>query len=340
MGSYISNNTTNQVEVEPQNQAEDAPLPAFVVPAHLQFTAGQLTALINAGQQPGVPFQIGETNAQRAVGERKQARVVELAANIRKNSIYFRRMSKDGTKLCVGFKYDSKLPLQLSIYVTAKDRSDTSKLKISESRAVLGPFNIRAGEDVEWNSHQEEEYVDTLALSDKPRKENSLGYDIIIVTRTLFPKGVSRPEKAMVFLATMCRLPSPGSIYVIDQDEADDHEKNIFKTFPLSCILQKTQSKTGVFSLEDIYGLETLTGTKCDDAKSDEGSTSGDCVICLSDQSSVALYPCRHWCVCMACAEALPSQQNTCPVCRQPFILLLDFKKSEGMKSDPADVEE
>ena len=43
--------------------------------------------------------------------------------------------------------------------------------------------------------------------------------------------------------------------------------------------------------------------------------------------SSVALYPCRHWCVCMACAEALPSQQNTCPVCRQPFYLLLEYVK-------------
>ena len=107
----------------------DTPLPAFVVPAHLQFTPGQLQQLVNAGQQPGVPFQIGETNAQRAVGERRQAAVVELAANIRKGSVYFRRMNKDGSKLCVGFSYDSKLPLQLSIYVTAKDRSDSAKLK-------------------------------------------------------------------------------------------------------------------------------------------------------------------------------------------------------------------
>lgn len=116
------------VDAEPIGN-EETPIPAFVVPAHIQFTAGQLEALVNAGQQPGVPFQIGAQNAQRAVGERKKVGVVELAANLRKGSVYFRRMNKDGSKLSVGFKYDSKMPLQLSIYVTAKDRSDSSKLK-------------------------------------------------------------------------------------------------------------------------------------------------------------------------------------------------------------------
>lgn len=148
MGQYISNTGTSinrprlpliypihlrllihlTVDAEPLNQTE-APLPAFVVPAHLPFTPGQLSELVNAGQQPGVPFQIGESNAQRAVGERKNASVVELAANIRKGSVYLRRTTRDGSKLSVGFKYDSKVPLQLNIYITAKDRTDSQKLK-------------------------------------------------------------------------------------------------------------------------------------------------------------------------------------------------------------------
>lgn len=156
--------------------------------------------------------------------------------------------------------------------------------RISDSRAVLGPFNIRAGNNVEWNSHQEEEYIDLLALSDKPREELSPGYDIIIVTRTLFPKGASRPEKAMIFLATMCRLSSPAALHAKDgTDEFDADGNKIYKIFPLTCVRQKTQSKTGVFTLEEIFGLETLTAPTDDGDKKDDECSTGDCVICLSD---------------------------------------------------------
>lgn len=76
-----------------------------------------------------MPFQIGETQAHRAVGERKKTSVADLSVNIRKGSIYFRRVSNDSSKLSVGFVYDSTAALQVSVYVTAKDRSDWSKLK-------------------------------------------------------------------------------------------------------------------------------------------------------------------------------------------------------------------
>lgn len=150
---------------------------------------------------------------------------------------------------------------------------------------MLGPFNLRAGESVEWNSHQAEEYVDTLALSDKPHKEKSSGYDIIIVMRTLLPKGVMRSDKSMVFLASMCRLKNPAAVHTPDVSSADKDSSQ--RSFPLTCVVQKTQSKTGVFLLEEIYGLEATTqkktAAKTNDNNSDDGSTSGDCVICLSD---------------------------------------------------------
>ena len=140
---------------------------------------------------------------------------------------------------------------------------------------------------MEWNSHQEEEYIDILALSDKPRKEPSSGYDVIIVTRTLFPKDVGRPEKAMIFLASMCRLQNPAAVYANEPPSIEQDKEKTLKTFPLTCVVQKAQSKTGVFNLEEIYGLETLTNKTKDDEKkgegSDDGSTTGDCVICLSD---------------------------------------------------------
>jgi hypothetical protein len=38
-------------------------------------------------------------------------------------------MNNSSSKIAVGFTYDSTMPLQLSIYVSAKDRSDSLKLK-------------------------------------------------------------------------------------------------------------------------------------------------------------------------------------------------------------------
>jgi hypothetical protein len=102
-------------------------LPAFVVPAYVQFTPNQLVQLIQAGQAPGVPFQISQTAALRAVGDRKKASLVDSTISIRRKSIYLEKMPRG--KLSLGFIYDALVPIQLNLYVTAKDKSDTAKLK-------------------------------------------------------------------------------------------------------------------------------------------------------------------------------------------------------------------
>ena len=48
-----------------------------------------------------------------------------------------------------------------------------------------------------------------------------------------------------------------------------------------------------------------------------------ECVICLTDPRVIAVYPCRHMCLCASCAEVLPSQGNKCPICRRPAAMLL-----------------
>ena len=53
---------------------------------------------------------------------------------------------------------------------------------------------------------------------------------------------------------------------------------------------------------------------------------SSECVICLTDEKEVVVYPCRHMCMCITCAEALPSQNNKCPMCRRPASMLLRYR--------------
>ena len=46
-------------------------------------------------------------------------------------------------------------------------------------------------------------------------------------------------------------------------------------------------------------------------------SSVGTCVVCMSGQATVGFLPCRHVCVCSACAKlTLESTQNQCPLCR------------------------
>ncbi len=51
-----------------------------------------------------------------------------------------------------------------------------------------------------------------------------------------------------------------------------------------------------------------------------------ECVICMSEIRDVIIMPCRHLCLCKMCATNLRVQSNNCPICRIPFIALLQIK--------------
>ncbi len=72
----------------------------------------------------------------------------------------------------------------------------------------------------------------------------------------------------------------------------------------------------GVFVVQNLYGMDRTDNGDVD-------TDAAECVICLTDEKEVVVYPCRHMCMCMSCAEALPSQNNNCPICRRPVTLLL-----------------
>lgn len=102
---------------------------------------------------------------------------------------------------------------------------------------------------------------------------------------------------------------------------------------PTTCVLQRVQlNQNGrIFVTEDLYGMDRNPGNNennADNGNDEDGgqlidNDSPDCVICMTDPKEVAVYPCRHMCMCLTCAEALPSQNNKCPMCRRPAVLLL-----------------
>ena len=96
---------------------------------------------------------------------------------------------------------------------------------------------------------------------------------------------------------------------------------------PLKCIMQRVQMSGGVYLTQDLYGMDNANNDNNDDnnttEKPKEMEEANECCICLTDPRDVAVYPCRHMCMCRSCASALPSQGNKCPICRRAVALLL-----------------
>lgn len=63
------------------------------------------------------------------------------------------------------------------------------------------------------------------------------------------------------------------------------------------------------------------------EAEDDEVIVGGlECVICMCVLRDTLILPCRHLCLCQACADSLRYQASNCPICRSPFRALLHIK--------------
>ncbi len=94
------------------------------------------------------------------------------------------------------------------------------------------------------------------------------------------------------------------------------------------------------YLLQEIYGLENkVSDTRHQSLADDEVDDSGaECVVCMCDLRDTIILPCRHLCLCNACADSLRYQANNCPICRVPFRALLQVRAVQkvGQVTHPA----
>jgi hypothetical protein len=99
--------------------------------------------------------------------------------------------------------------------------------------------------------------------------------------------------------------------------------------FAVSVLKQKIWVDGVSYELQEIFGIEHCsTGTPLDggDGDGDEGDSGKECVVCMSEPRDTTALPCRHMCMCGACARMLRGQSNRCPICRTPVESLLEIK--------------
>lgn len=94
----------------------------------------------------------------------------------------------------------------------------------------------------------------------------------------------------------------------------------------VSVLKQKIWVDGVAYELQEIFGIEHCsTGTPLEDADADADSGK-ECVVCMSEPRDTTALPCRHLCMCGACARMLRGQSNRCPICRTPVESLLEIK--------------
>ncbi|XP_034715309.1 E3 ubiquitin ligase RNF157 isoform X7 [Etheostoma cragini] len=121
-------------------------------------------------------------------------------------------------------------------------------------------------------------------------------------------------------------------------DEGDEHlghshillatfEKHMDGSYCVKPLKQKQVVDGVSYLLQEIYGIENKYNSQESKLADDEISdNSAECVVCLSDVRDTLILPCRHLCLCNACADTLRYQANCCPICRLPFRALLQIR--------------
>ena len=69
--------------------------------------------------------------------------------------------------------------------------------------------------------------------------------------------------------------------------------------------------------LHDIYGQPSTSSHSSGSVDSTDSTK--ECIACLSNAKDTVVLPCRHMCLCSACAEGVKSRSDKCPLCRQHF---------------------
>ncbi|XP_022662877.1 RING finger protein 157-like isoform X2 [Varroa jacobsoni] len=122
-----------------------------------------------------------------------------------------------------------------------------------------------------------------------------------------------------------------GLVYLLQEIYGIENKNNICSNSNIhngcsqnnGCSHGLSHNDDGGSSIDGVGGL-------CDESDSEEES-GGECVICMSEPRDTLILPCRHLCLCAACADSLRYQANNCPICRAPFRALLQIRAVRKM---------
>lgn len=105
------------------------------MPMHLHLSPSQVSIMIEAGQQPGVPFHLVGDSAHRPQGSRVKVKFSENLVSLRKNSLKVTDCG-DGS-FSVSFHYDASVLSKAMVFIGAKDRSSGRQMRYAQFAAIM-----------------------------------------------------------------------------------------------------------------------------------------------------------------------------------------------------------
>ncbi|KNC84638.1 hypothetical protein SARC_03168 [Sphaeroforma arctica JP610] len=223
------------------------------------------------------------------------------------------------------FRFDSVCRVRFIIHLGATEYTDGSKKLALKSRFTSEPFYYEAGFNQEFEETEFTVKPSHLPPSERKwLKEMPAQYPMVVMMEAL-----NERDEAVESMTTTASF-----------------EENAEFKFSCSVMKQKICSGGVVFMLQEIYGLEEddpdAPTADEDDAVNYVDDEDHECIVCLCDPRDTAVLPCRHLCLCHACAEVLRYQSNKCPMCRAPFHSLLCISVAKKLKpgQDPLEEEE
>lgn len=274
--------------------------------------------------------------------------------NLKKDSLALERDARTGGATC-RFAFDANLPCWVSVFVKVKDAPrEGSRLTLTENRAPM----VRVKRDAGLGQHIAvpiskadadalDGFLDADASGSAPdaSKPHALVVRLECVVDALQTDGriergaaggsadADAGQTNEISGQKRVEPPAPAGSALDARAQAQTTFASVEKTpgasaFAVSVLKQKIWVDGVSYELQEIFGIEHCsTGTPANaDGADDDGESGKECVICMTEPRDTTALPCRHMCMCGACARMLRGQSNRCPICRTPVESLLEIK--------------
>ncbi|ESQ45145.1 hypothetical protein EUTSA_v10010573mg [Eutrema salsugineum] len=225
--------------------------------------------------------------------------------NLNKETLRFEPDEQNPGKFLLSFTFDANVSASITVMFFAREGQDcnlkATKEDLFPSTTVCFPkglghkFKQPCGTGIDFSALSETELVeasesDVYHVAVKAEASSSSSED----------SPVSNTPNRQITLAVL------------------ERDKGEYKARVVKQILWVNGIE---YVLQEIYGI----GNTADDCGEDGNETGKECVICLTEPRDTTVLPCRHMCMCSACAKLLRFQTNLCPICRQPVKSLLEI---------------
>ena len=279
------------------------------------FLFGDNTDLNFLGSKP-VPFPYPPPQAN------EPTKTLKSLVNIRRDSLHFKKLDVvDGPKKYnIEFTFDCDVRVAITIYYQCAEEVTPTGVVLTprDKGLVSATYQYRRGAGQVFS---QPDYVFT-----PEQHEAELGFsphtDLLPVAIHCVAEEGEEPRQSHLTIAVV-------------EKQSDEH-------YSLKAIKQKLFVDGLCYLLQEIYGIENKVSTETAGSYGDEDDvedTGAECVVCMCDMRDTLILPCRHLCLCNACADSLRYQANNCPICRAPFRALLQIRalaKSGHSATHPA----